>query len=393
MAAVDKAMAEDILERLERVELTAVADDISRLLADVGRGDAKPMEWHRFPTARTLAADLWSASGSQRSPADMDSWLSCAINSTAGRIAMFWVNAVAVDWRAAGDNWTGLPSETRAQLEVMLRYDDDTRRDLAEVVLSSQILLIFGADRAWSETHILPLLDWADPKRAQRTWDGYLIWGRWNDQLLSTGLLEGYLGAADHVDEFSDEPRERLYAHLAAVATLSEVHPLSWVHRFTVAVDVADRVEWMNQVAWMLKELPGDAVERQWQRWMRQYWQDRLNSVPAQLTADEATALAAWAAYLTESIADGVKLATARPAGFSEHTQVLSDLDDYRLRRAPAELASLIAHLMRGTLVPFWHCHELARIVPELLDGAARADINEILEQALRLGCGDAARW
>jgi hypothetical protein len=107
------------------------------------------------------------------------------------------------------------------------------------------------------------------------------------------------------------------------------------VHKFTVAVDVAHRVEWMNQVAWMLKELPVEAVERQWQRWMRQYWQDRLDSIPAQLTAEEATALAAWAVYLTESIADGVSLATACPAGFSEYTDVLHDLDEDRLHRAP----------------------------------------------------------
>ena len=68
---------------------------------------------------------------------------------------------------------------------------------------------------------------------------------------------------------------------------------------------------------------------------MRQYWQDRLDSIPAQLTAEEATALAAWAVYLTESIADGVSLATACPAGFSEYTDVLHDLDEDRLHRAP----------------------------------------------------------
>jgi hypothetical protein len=149
----------------------------------------------------------------------------------------------------------------------------------------------------------------------------------------------------------------------------------------------------MNQVAWMVKELPVGAVERQWQRWMRRYWQDRLASIPVQLTTEEATALAAWAVYLTESIAEGVNLATARPAGFSEHTDVLSDIDKNRLHRAPAEFAKLIAHLMRGTLAPFWHCHELARIVPALRDRAAVPDINDIVEDALRLGCGDAAQW
>lgn len=392
IAAIDADMAEDILQRLARVDLTAVAEDLSRLLANVGRGDTSPTEWHRFPAARTLAADLWSAIDTPLPAADGDAWLSRAINSAPGRIAEFWVNAIAADWRAAGDGWTGLPSEIQAQLEVMLGCDDP-RCALAEVVLSSQILLFFGADRVWSEAHILPLLDWADPIRARRTWDGYLMWGRWNDQLLTAGLLEGYLAAADHIDVFSDELRRQLCMHLAAVAISSEVDPLSWVHKFTAAVDVAHRVEWINQVEWILKERPVAAVERLWQRWMRQYWQDRLASIPVELHAEEATALAAWAAYLIESIADGVNLATTRPAGFSEHTDVLGDIYENRLHRAPAEFATLIAHLMRGTLAPFWRCHELARIVPALRNHAALADINAIVEEALRLGCSDATQW
>jgi hypothetical protein len=227
----------------------------------------------------------------------------------------------------------------------------------------------------------------------RRTWDGYLTWGRWNDQLLTAGLLEGYLAAVHHIDEFGAELGQQLCMHLAAVAISSEVDPLSWVHKFTVAVEVAHRVEWMNHVAWMLKDLPVDAIERQWQRWMRQYWQDRLDSITIQLTAEEATALATWAVYLTESIADGVNVATARPAGLSEHTDVLGDLDENRLQRAPTEFAKLIAHLMQGTPAPFWCCHELARIVSAMRDDAALSDINDIVEEALRLGCSDAAQW
>jgi hypothetical protein len=49
MATVDAAMAEDILERLARLDLTAVADDISGLLANVGRGDTQPDRLASFP--------------------------------------------------------------------------------------------------------------------------------------------------------------------------------------------------------------------------------------------------------------------------------------------------------------------------------------------------------
>jgi len=36
-----------------------------------------------------------------------------------------------------------------------------------------------------------------------------------------------------------------------------------------------------------------EAVEHEWHRWMRSYWQDRLDSVPTQLTIAEASAMAA----------------------------------------------------------------------------------------------------
>lgn len=223
--------------------------------------------------------------------------------------------------------------------------------------------------------------------------DGYLSWGRWNDQLLTTGLLEGYLVAAGHFGEFREELRRQLCSHLARVAVSSEIDPLPWMQRFTSTMEVVTRVEWMSQVTWMLDELPAEAVEHEWQRWMGQYWQDRLDSIPVQLTADEASAMATRVVYLSDSIAEGVTLATAHRAGFREHTCTLHDLDENRLNRAPADFAKLIAHLLRGTQPPFWDCHDLAKILPELRDGADPTHINIIVEEAMRLGCHGAAHW
>jgi hypothetical protein len=67
---------------------------------------------------------------------------------------------------------------------------------MAEIILASKLHFFDAADRTWSDAHVLPLLDWADPSRARRTWDGYLRWGRWNDHLLDAGLLTAYLHLA-----------------------------------------------------------------------------------------------------------------------------------------------------------------------------------------------------
>lgn len=391
-ATVDEETAEAILDRLSHVDLAVVTDEVSRLLSDGGRGDASPTEWHRFSAARRLAADLWAALIANPPDPDVEDWLGRAINHPAGRLAQFWAHAVAADWRAAGDSWKGLPSETSAALELLLAADDD-RAAMVEVVFASQVLFFFGADRSWCETHVLPLLDWSNPLRARRTWDGFLMWGRWNDQLLTSGLLKHYLAAAGHIDEFREEPRRQMCTHLANVAVSSDIDPLTWILTFTVTVNVGDRVEWMNQVAWMLDQLPADAVEHQWQRWMRRYWKGRLESVPIQLTLEEASAMAAWVVHLNDSIEDGVELATMHPAGLGEHADLLHHLDDERLDRAPIAYAKLLAHLLRGTQSPFWGGHYLASIVPRLRGQPEPVEVQAIVEEAMRLGCGDAPQW
>lgn len=392
-AVVDAGTAEAILQRLARVDLVVVAEVLSRLLGEVGQSDTNPTKWFLFPAARRLATDLWSAIGTAPPAADIDDWLGRALSSAAGRLVLFWVHAVAADWREAGDQWTGIPSETQAQLEVLLA-SDDARSALAEVMLASKVQFFFDADRGWCEDHVLPLLGWTDQVRAQRTWSGYLTRGRWNDQLLTAGMLENYRAAAIHFDVFREDLRRQLCSHLARVALFSELDPLPWMKSLTADVeDTAQRVEWMNQVTWMLNDLPANAVEHQWQRWMQQYWRGRLDSIPLQLTADEASAMAAWVVYLTDSIGEGVALATAHPAGLREHSRILHKMDNDRIHRAPAEFTKLIAHLTQGTQPPFWDCRFLANILPRLRNGADPADINTIIGEAIRLGCHNATQW
>lgn len=392
-AATDAMTAEKILEKLAELDLGELAEDISRLLADGGRADTNPTEWHQFPAARALAADLWSMVGSGPAVDEMEDWLGHAINHPAGRIAQFWLHAIAADWRAAGDTWTRLPQATRDQLEIMLTGDNE-RSAMAQVMFSSQVLFFFGADRQWCEAYVLPLLDWASPLRARRAWDGFLAWGRWNDQLLDAGLLTGYLETASRIREFREELRSQLCAHLAGVAVTSERDPLDWITTFTKAVEVEQRVDWMQNVAWILDDLPTDAVEHQWQGWMRRYWGNRLASIPFQMTDAEASSMASWVVYLSgASVAAGTALAIAHPAGFLRRSDVLRILATEKLDDAREEFARLIGHLLKGTQQPFWDCHYLDKIVPRLRSAAPSSDFTTIVEEAMRLGCSGAQRW
>ena len=169
----------------------------------------------------------------------------------------------------------------------------------------------------------------------------------------------------------------------------------TWLRTVTAIADVRTRTDWLDRVGWQLGRLSGEAVEHQWQRWMRRYWRDRVESVPTSLTSSEASALASWVVHLTspESIRTGVELATAHPAGLPERSGVLVDLDDEQTRRDPAAMAELLAHLLRHTDPPFYSCYQLERIVASLRDRIGAAGVEGIVEEALRLDCHGAADW
>ena len=148
-----------------------------------------------------------------------------------------------------------------------------------------------------------------------------------------------------------------------------------------------------SQIAWTLRDLSADAIEHQWQRWMHDYWKQRISSVPVELSFGEASAMAAWIPFLTESVSAGVAAATATPAGLGEHGDVLRQLTDDVLDRAPAAWARFVGHLLANTELPFWHGGEVARVVRRVRGEADPADLDAIFENAIRLGLGNPETW
>jgi hypothetical protein len=390
-ADLDDSTAAAVVERLGRVELSAVARDVAGLLANHGRSGAGPTVWHDVAGGRDLAATVWAAmdSNSPASPAG-DDWLTAAINHPAGWLTQFWLHAIAADWRGATDTWTELPTTLRSQLEELIAGDDD-RAAMAQVILASRLHFLHSADQEWAERTVLPLLDWGDATRARRAWDGFLAWGRWNNRLLDAGLLSFYLTAAERIDQFRNDIGRLIPDHLAAIAIFGDNDPIpaGWARTFTRTADTETRTVWLERVGWLLAEMDADAVEHQWTRWMRQYWTDRLSSTPMALTDDEASAMAAWAVYLTDSVEEAVTLAQQHAAHILPHSRFLDDLPE-RVGRAPTHFAALVVHLLRNTQPPFHDAYQLQDVVQALRHAV---DVTPIIEQAVRVGRSDAPSW
>ncbi len=394
-ATVDDDDAALILTRLETVDLDAVGEKVARMLSVGGQDESSPTEWHRFSASQILANRVWDTIDGEKAVEHVTDCLGAAINHPAGWITQFWLHAISTEWKTAGDTWMGLPPAIKEQLETMLNTGDQ-RAAAAEVIIASQLRFFYGADQDWCLQHVLPLLDWSNPARARCTWDGFLTWGRWHDRLLNAGLLNHYLAAAGHVGEFEAGLRRQLCQHLASIGLYSEIDPIvnGWVAVFTTTVDSETRTEWISQITSLLRELPSEAVEYQWQRWMRGYWENRLESIPNQLTVEEASAMSHWVVYLTDSMVEGATLAQRHTAGLDGQTTFLRDMTgNDRITNAPAEMAALVAHLLRSTRPPFGDHPGLRNVVRAIRHRAELADVTSIIQEAVRLGFTDAPDW
>jgi hypothetical protein len=388
MAVIDDMTTLKILDRVETCGVEMVADELSRLLADGGRSELSPTRWDRLPQARTLAHRLWETLPSGRWAGevgeDTDRWFERASNCVHGRLAEFWIHAIAGDWKVLGKQWTGLPDPVKLELEYMLESDDN-RGTMAEVVFASRLRFFSIADWNWCKAELLPLFDWSDPVRARRIWESHLLVGTWTDDLLDAGLLDGYLAAVTNLAESSAELSSQLADHLASIAVSSKIRPLPWLRKFTGWANPGLRREWIERVTGFLDTMQPSVIEQHWQLWMKQYWYDRLSDTPRPLTAEESSTIAGWAIYLTSSVDAAVSFATSTPAGLEEHDDFLGQLAGDRIERAPRAFGRLIAHLLTSTQLPCWSLYQLPDIVDSLKQSADPEDLSVIRREAIRL--------
>jgi len=385
-ATLDDAQALRILQRIGELDLAAVAPGVAWMLASGGRYDGYPTEWFAYPEARSIALEIWTQLPDGEAPQAQADWLHYAINDPGGQIAEFWMEAIGHDWASDEESWVGLRDDHRHAAETMLSDEDPgASRQNAQVIIASRFNFLFAADPSWAIDHLLPLFSWADPARAVRTWGVFTGWSRWNDRMLDVGLMDGFLATVLHLDEFPEESCRSVLGQLAGIALTSWRDPSGWLPGVIAQLSDDDRVVFANAIAEVLDDLPEDAVEHQWDRWIETYWKNRLGSVPVALSTDEATAMAEWVPALASSFAAGVGLATEHAAGFREHSNILRRMEA-RVDSAPDACCRLIAHLLKGTDPPWWGGHTLEALMPRLKAGSSSESIEALAEEALRFG-------
>lgn len=391
-ATLDEFMVRQVVDIIAGWDHEEVRRPAASMLSNGGDPE-HPTTWHQFAPARRLASKLWPNSKVESGIVGGADIVMEALNHPAGDLAAFWTKVVQWEWTRNEATWDGIPGSVATELDRMISAADRNGL-LARALFAARLHFFFGADRDWCAGRLLPLFDWANETEAAAVWQGFLTWGRWNETLLQSGLLDGYVRTAAHVDELPPDLGHQLAIHLTSIAMFAPVDPATWLRSFVLAAPEGLRVAWAHQVKYALIQLDAGEAPCQWDRWIRAYWSGRNQSLPRPFTSVEASAVSGWVVGLPGVREEAIDLVLGSEASLEPHGGLLHRLEDLDVPAEAGDWARLLTHLLKNTHGQDWAIgHYLQEIVPRLRQGTPPPDLTELINEAMRLGATNAADW
>lgn len=185
-----------------------------------------------------------------------------AINHPVGIVTQALINL----WfkRCPNDN-DGLPHEIASVFTKLCDEQIDRFRH-GRVLLCSQLIALFRADRSWTKQYLLPLFSWENSVEAKGVWEGFL-WSPRLYQPLLTAFKDQFLETAKHYEELGESRTQ--FAALLTYAALGPIDDYT-VSDFRKAFAELPTDGLEHSARSLSQALEGTADQRE------EYWKNRV---------------------------------------------------------------------------------------------------------------------
>ena len=311
--------------QLQRCQLQAIAEMLLALVKDGGLAYASEL----LEESDHLARSLWAHCSQDHGDPGSEGWLTAAINHPAGALTEYWLWSIS-SWRNRQETRPEAMDEEHAAALLGVINEPAVAGRLGRTVLARSLGFLLAADEAWTREHLIPLFEGAGGDDYQAVWDG-LLYGRM-DRNVVTAMERAIFAAIPHMsDQFSThgQQREAFIALCTAAVTYVVDDPLdAWIPAFFRAANDLDTRRFAWSVGQHIRGVENAGQREWWDRWLKQYWESRLQGVPAPLTEGEVAEMMGWASSFGSLFPDAVALAVRMPAAPLEGWRLLHGMDE-----------------------------------------------------------------
>ena len=319
---------------------------VAEALLSLVKNGGKPYAIDLIPHANEIAARMWPVLKNDEIPEESDHWLQLAINNPAGILAEFWVNSLSI-WRKQQQPVPEvLMGDFRLSLTTIMT-DISLKGRLGRSVIAGHIAFLLAVDEIWTKEHLIPLFNPnASVAEYRAVWDGFLTWGRLYPNVAE--ILEShFLKAVQQLGSSLSNRRKRLMEYYTTMLCFHAEDPLSiWIPSIFRYGNIEDRQNFANNIENQLRRVEDSNRQEWWQRWLKHYWEDRVQGVPSTLDAVEIEAMLNWLPLLKGVFAEAVGIAMRMPKVPLQHGRVIHGLKENEIVKLyPESVAKLLLYL------------------------------------------------
>ena len=310
---------------LHRCQVQAIADMLLALVKDGGLPYASAL----LKESNQLARRLWAHCGQDDGEPGSEGWFAAAINHPAGALTQYWLLSLSL-WRNRHETRPDAMDEEHSSALLQVINERAAAGRLGRTVLAQSLGFLLAADEAWTRAHVIPLFEDTGGDDYQAVWDGFL-YGRM-DRNVVTAMEDAIFAAIPHMSNLfpsHGQHREAFIALCTAVVTFFVDDPLdAWTPEFFKAADDSDKRRFAWGVGDRLRGVDDAGQREWWQRWLKQYWENRLQGVPVPLSEGEVAEMVGWPRRFESLFPDTVDLAVKMPGAPLEGRRVLHAMDE-----------------------------------------------------------------
>ena len=321
---LDENKYRKVLNWLGKVELHPKHNrEIASALYTLLRKGGPSYALNLLPQANKIAANLWCHLDPIEPTEEIDDWHRFAINYPAWDLANFWLSGFSL-WRQHQDpRPTVLSGEYRTALLDIVEARSLTGK-LGRTVLTSDFAFLLAVDAAWTQEYIRPLFD-PDSDDFQAAWDGFLTGGRLNPAVAEI-MADPFFKAVERINSDLFNQRDRFIKYYIYMFEYLDENPLDrWIPKFFQYASQEQPSEteepmlfprnaqgtkacFAAAVGSRLQNMAEAEQQEWWQRWLKHYWEKRLQGVLDALETGEIAQMLEWLPHLTSVFPEAVDL-------------------------------------------------------------------------------------
>ena len=283
-------------------------------------------------------------------------WFSRAIGHPSGKLAEYWVQRIARWHRQQETTQTSLNDQCKRSLDT-IASESGIGGKLGRTMLARNLPFLLYVDETWALQNLVPLLE---PGHGDFTsaWDGVTYCGPMTSR--ATELLrEPFLKAVERINgEFTGSRKQRFVAPYIAMFTRLAASPTDeWITNLFIYGDTEVAHQFATAIGHHLRSLDEARQNRWWSIWLKGYWENRLQGVPAPLDDTEVQTMLDWTAQLSAVYPQAVDLAVQMPDVPLQRGTIIYGIGKTELvNQHPEAVAKFLIHLGGADHKPWiWH--------------------------------------